>query len=383
MENNVNNLITDAECEQFFNGLTLSLCNMYQTFSNAKGNLISNLVLVRDHDSWRKEVEPFKPYYVKDNRLIGYKEQREETKEKSPINYDNFYKVWSEWYDHIKQYFPNLDIKGLEGDDLLLLLSRKLSAEGIYNTIFCTDGDLKQLVSDKTILFRNIRSKDTPNGEFVLSSLLYNIIFNKTDKMALLQTGDSLYWSKLFGVTLGNIDGTVRQHRELGKGINIAEPAKISLTKIIGGDKKDNIFSIFGWKSSTGTREFKVSELQIEKALNECGWEYTNADCKGVFDKYENLQIFVNELRKVIHQEHVNLRENKILDHIKHNMKMIILSPNFLPQDLVAEFDKQYDELKDRILEGKDYTNYVNQVLTANSNTSATTQIYGQSIKGI
>ncbi|KAA6388048.1 MAG: hypothetical protein EZS28_016424 [Streblomastix strix] len=233
------------------------------------------------------------------------------------------------------------------------------------------------------MLFRNIRSKEAPNGEFVLSPIMYDLIFNKPVKQTLLNTGDTQYWHKLFGITIGCLDGSVRQTRELNKGIDIAEPAKVSLIKIIGGDDKDNVFSIFSWDASTGTRTYGVTELQIKKAIDMCGWEFNNTGCRTVFDNYSNLQVFVNLLRKVIKQEKVNLKDNRILDHIKHNMKMIILSPKFLPEELVNEFEVEWDKKKSDILVDVDYSSFVKEKLTEFSNTKQTTQIYSEAISNI
>jgi hypothetical protein len=380
MDTRVNNLITDSECEEFFNTLTISICNLYQTFNNQKHQLISNIVFTRDHGTWRKEVPPFKPYYITDDRVIGYKEQRVKVKDESSINYDNFNKSYNEWYDFISETFITFDVKGLEGDDLLMLLSKRLTEKNRYSMIFCTDGDLKQLVNEKTFLLRNIRSKAAPNGEFVIPPIMYELIFNKPLKQTLLDTSDNQYWHNLMSIMIGSIDGEKRTQRELNRGIEIAEPTKAVFTKIFGGDKKDNIFSILGWESSTGTRNYSVSELQIEKAMTDSSFSFTDYGCYEVLNKYENLQLFLFNLRKITKQFDVNFKEKNILQHIKHNMKMLILNEKYLPVELVTQFNEQYEQKESAIFETKKYTEFVNKHLALNANTNIATNIYGQSL---
>jgi hypothetical protein len=379
MNASVNNLLTDAECEEFFNAMTVSLCNLYQTFNNEKFRLIDNIIFVRDNNSFRKKVPAIRPYYLDKNELIGYKEQREEDREKSSIDYDNFYETYNEWCQEISGNIPLISIEGLEGDDLLMLVSRKLFEKNIYSTIFCTDGDLKQLVNEHVFLFRNIRSKDVPNGEFVLSPLTYRIIFEKDIKQTLIQTSETKYWNQLFNIMIGCIDGTKQINRELNKGLSIAEPIKVAFEKIICGDKKDNIFSIFGWKASTGTRIYKVTELMLEKTFKELGKEFDNQSCQEIFNDKNKLIEFLLVLKDSIIKKipEINIIKNGCLEHLKHNLKMIILNPNMIPEEYKKEFEERWKVLKDRIIEKtENYDDFVKKNLTENSGSNYTTSIY-------
>ena len=76
----------------------------------------------------------------------------------------------------------DFDIEGLEGDDEIMLLSHKFAGnQNVELLVFCTDGDLNQVVKDNCMLFRNIRSNDVPNGEFVISLNTYNKIFENNE----------------------------------------------------------------------------------------------------------------------------------------------------------------------------------------------------------
>jgi hypothetical protein len=364
--------------------MTVSLCNLYQTFNNEKFKLIDNIIFVRDHNSFRKKVPAIRPYYLDKNELIGYKEQRVVTKEDSPIDYDNFYETYTEWCQEISLSIPLIDIEGLEGDDLLMLVSRKLSEKNIYSTIFCTDGDLKQLVNEHVFLFRNIRSKDAPNGEFVLSPLTYKIIFEKDIKQTLLQTGDAKYWHQLFNIMIGCIDGTKQVSRELNKGISIAEPIKVAFEKIICGDKKDNIFSIFGWKASTGTRIYKVTELMLEKTFKELGKEFNNQACQEIFNDKNKLIEFLLVLKDSVIKKipEISIIRDGCFKHLLHNLKMIVLNPNMIPEEYRKEFENRWKVLENRIIEKtENYDDFVKKNLTKNSGSNYTTSIYANALK--
>lgn len=48
----------------------------HKPYIEASESYSINVIITHDNESWRKEIEPHKPYYVSDGKLIGYKEQR-------------------------------------------------------------------------------------------------------------------------------------------------------------------------------------------------------------------------------------------------------------------------------------------------------------------
>jgi hypothetical protein len=61
-------------------------------------------------------------------------------------------------------------------------------------------------------------------------------------------------------------------------------------------------------------------------------------------------------------------------------MRMLILSPSFLPEELVTEFNTQWEEKKDDIIKEIDYREKFKELMVKLSNTKQATQIYGQAI---
>lgn len=384
MGDSVNNLVTDAEQAAFRASLNNSLVNLWNTFSNSGVNLIDNIIFVTDCGSWRKDVTPFRPYYIPEDsdQVIGYKEQRKAKKEESPINYDNFYRITNEFVESIRDKVIVFKINKLEGDDNIMLLSNKLKEyPNILSIVFATDGDLDQVVRDNVFIMRNIRSKDAPNGEYVITLNMYGKIFEQSAESALLGSSlDTKFYRDLFSIQIGNIDGTSKIQRSLNRGISIATPFRTALVKSVAGDKKDNIFSLISWKSSTGTRQYNITEKYIEKALEKHGYALTESNCQKVLTSKENLVNLMLSLKEVTKQNTVELEG--ILKHLKHNLKINMLSVNNVPEEYRNEWQKCWDENQERILhETLDYKNLARLASVNNYNPKASgTNVLADSI---
>jgi hypothetical protein len=338
----INNLESKLEIEQFRAALNNSLIGLWNTFKP----FCDNLIFCADSYSWRKEITPVKPYWVNDDRVLGYKEQRSELKEESSINYKNFNSILDEFVESLRNKIVVLKSAGLEGDDLIMLLSNRFKDTNIEMLVFCNDGDLNQTVNSNTIIFRNIKSKDAPFGEFVISAQLFSKLLNQNKDIhaKLLSSGNNLQHNSLFQLTL---DGG-KFNRKLGEGIKIAQPFTLALVKSICGDKKDNIFSIMGWKSTTGTKDFKLTENIIEKALAKLRYDELNEDlAKKIFSEPNLLTSLIYTLRENTNQTHVDIK--LIGEHLKHNLKINILSEKNIPENYLNEFNLYFESYKDII----------------------------------
>ena len=316
MGDSVNNLETEYEKTYFVNQLKNSLVGLYSTFNNEKHQLIDQIVMCCDFYSWRKDIAPFVPYRMKDEKEsfgpLGYKEQRIEKKEKSPINYENLYPLVDEFLESIKDIVPILKIKGLEGDDTMMFMSRMIAkTPNVNGLIFCTDGDLEQLVNDSVIVFKNSRSKQAPNGEFIMNLNTYGKLFEQSALNQLLSNNlETNYYKDLFSIFIGDTEGVTKIKRELHSGIEIARPFKTILIKSIGGDKKDNIFSTISWLSTTGTRRYKITDKHLTKAFELNGLSLVEADCKKVLSDKELLKKILVTLESVTKQTNIPFDKN-------------------------------------------------------------------------
>lgn len=347
MGDSINNLDSKQELDQFRGFLSTSLLNLW----NLVEKQFDQLIFVTDNDSWRKQVTPFRPYFIEQDDTetpLIYKEQRKAKKKESDINYDNFYLLCNEFVEEVLK--PNmvvLDVKGLEGDDNILLTSKKVKELGIKNTVFCTDGDLMQTVNDNNILFRNIKSKVAPYGEFVINMRTYEQVFEQSTKSAIL--GSSIdganFYKELFAITLKG----VTCKRTLNQGINITSPFKIAMIKSICGDKKDNVFPIFQWKK--GSKNYKVTEKMIDKALKLDTQFLTESTAINYLTNKDLLMNLLTNLRDITNQKHADL--NGIANHLKHNLRLIVLSEKNIPVSMVEEWNRQWESHERAIIHDK------------------------------
>jgi hypothetical protein len=270
------------------------------------------------------------------------------------------------------------DVKGLEGDDILMLISNKLTDnQNIEIITFCTDSDLMQIVKNNSLLMRNIRSKEAPFGEFVITYNKYCEIFEQDAKAQLLGNSlDSSFYRNLFGMTLY---GNSKVDRSLNKGISIATPFKVALLKSICGDKKDNLFSVLGWKSTTGNTDYKITEKHIIKALDRHRYLLTEQICQQILVDKELLTNLIITLKDICNQPNVPLKE--IGKHLFHNLKMNVLNRGNIPEKYVIEFDAMWNSFEKEILETK-FNSALLKTLDVNIKDSAT-NILQQSIPDI
>lgn len=343
---NKNNLETEQEIRQFVDSLHLSLYNIYRMFNNESHTLIDQIIFVSDSGSWRKDIEPYKPYYLENDTetVIGYKEQRVAKKDESPINYDNFYQLYSDFVDEIDKTraICVIKINKLEGDDLIALISNKFDNLGkdAFGIIFANDGDLDQVVRKNVCIFRNIRSKVAPNGEIVMSLDLYKEIYEKSTVDVLLNS-NTLNNSFFKTLTQLTINPDFKVDRKIGAGISISTPFRTVLVKSLAGDKKDNIFSTISWLSKTGTRRYSVTEKIIEKALAKHNYHLIEEVCKKILTNQENLHQLILSVIETTNQD---VSPEIVAEHFKHNLKLNLLSRKVIPENLVAEFDKKWEE---------------------------------------
>lgn len=345
-------LDTDQQRENFKSQLHNSMINLLESFNNDKYTLIHNVIYVTDFGSWRKDIEPFIPKYYRDMQQtnpddvppLKYKENRKEKKEESPVNYKEFYRMCMEFNKEIAECVPFISIKGCEGDDLIMLLSKTYQKSENYELmVFCTDGDLIQCVNDSTILFRNIRSTVSPAGEFVISYPKFHELFIATNlnnpATKLLKSSLIGDYPQLFKITLNN---KYTVERQPNVSIHYATPVSLALKKCICGDEKDNIFPLL--RKFTSSRKRSISEKELLQSFEIIVGKYNEKNCFEVFNNQEKrTELFVT-LRSVFKLETYPINEMEA--HFQHNYRINVLTPKNLDRELVEQFVERLKEIQ-------------------------------------
>ena len=97
------------------------------------------MIAMDDRDYWRKDI------------YADYKNKRKSNRDKSPIDFNEFFKVANPFIEELQEIFPNmyfLKIERCEADDIIAVLTQKRWEN--YNVMCITnDSDLKQLYKHK------------------------------------------------------------------------------------------------------------------------------------------------------------------------------------------------------------------------------------------
>lgn len=383
-QNETLSLEPEQEQSNFLANLHNSFWTLVKSFNNESRTLINNVIFVSDYGSWRKKLEPYTPGYYriaddgtqpKSIPVLGYKENRVEKKEKSTVNYDIFYKLVSRFNEEISGTVPVVKVPNLEGDDCICLLSamfaQSTNAELI---VFCTDGDLEQCVNDNVMLFRNIKSKQNPNGEFVISQAKFHKLFIEGNDPMTKIFGDNLerdYYHTLFSMQLSS-DYTVQ--RVAGKDIRFACPHSVALKKIVCGDAKDNVFPIL--RKVGELRNRSVSEKELNDTIEMMyGKLNEKTALKIITDKETRDELFVT-LRgnfKFVPNYKLSFME----EHFERNKKLIWLTPKVIGEELVRSFVDAFKSVKD-VLNKQIEIPEQNKTMQDNA-----TELYANSIPGV
>lgn len=338
MGDQVNNLESPTEISQLKAALNSSLLNLMESMSKYVNNFI--FCIDDSKNLWRKAIEPVRPYYLKGDTItpLKYKENRKAKKEESSLNYDNFNLIVDEFVETLKARMIVFHVNGLESDDLFLLIGSKFKEykDKYFGIGFCTDGDLNQTVNDNFILFRNIKSKEVPEGEFVITKKLYEKIFEGDAKSQLI--GNSIeknYFTDLFTISLRS-QYSVKRH--INEGITLCTPFKVALIKSICGDKKDNIFPLIRWVK--GMKNYSVTKKMIEKALKKSEQYLTEITCQQILTTKGALQSLIKTVIGITKQPNIEIQD--LGEHLKHNLRMIILSKPNLPQSSIMLFEEMW-----------------------------------------
>jgi hypothetical protein len=341
----------------FAAALNESLLSIYASFNNEYHTLMDGLVFVFDNHSWRKDIPGYRPYYLPEGseEPINYKDNRTAIKEESDINWDEFDRLMEEFHGRIAPHVPCFRVTGCEGDDALLLLGDKLSANNINLWMFASDGDLSQIVNNRVRLFKNISSKANPEGEFYISAGIYKKLFANDQPMDMLarmtQTSeDRTHFDRTFRVQLNGGRQRSNMNRVPGQGIQVAEPLLTGLCKTICGDKKDNVFPILRWKK--GGKNFKITEKMIEAVWAKLKYGPLSEETAQRFflDKDMQLSTLINLIAKAQGETPDPIDKKSVGNHYKHNLKIIMLRKEYLPEHVVQAFESHWITIKEQVL---------------------------------
>ena len=306
-------------------GLMRKLCIDFASELRKMSTFVDQIVVTVDSKSWRKDLFPDAQY--KGTRVYD-----------DSINWENVFSVYAEWQAILEKKGVIVhQINGAEADDVLFGWSTQLNNEGRNCIVWTGDRDLIQLVNyneatDAYSLwyYSSRKSLMTFEGfEEVLTERKLDTMSN--DDMLFNMSSSSAVSDQM----KENLSEWIRTNRVTITEINCDD---FIFTKILQGDKSDNIKSVVTWTKTAGSGKimnYSITEKNALKILD----QFKELEGDFTIDKFFNkssVDAIVNIIHKTIGKstlEDIRLRFNQNLD-------LMLLHFNTIPDPIQKQIYK-------------------------------------------
>ena len=349
---------TEYEMAIFMRKLAMDFASELRKVKNITGRI----VFTQDSKSWRKDLFPD----------AEYKANREQD---SKIHWANVHKVVEEFTEFLKERGVIIHrVQGAEGDDLIYAWTSALNSEGQNCIIWSGDTDLMQLVNYNrstdayTIWYDNTRSKLAVYPGFQKYLEIkdgtkqeeYDDIFNIDN--VLIISNQIKQEIKTF-ITTNNIE------------VNEIFCDEYIFSKILAGDRGDNIKSVYSVEKigKTGKpRTSKISEEKSKSIVSTFKKRHGRFSSMYLFDEF-----YKKEILKMIAAEMKLTSADELLPNLELNTNLILLHSSTIPEALQTIMFNHIDEFlvenkldiknllsKESILQGTGYINDSNKQIS-------------------
>lgn len=292
---------------------------------------VDQIVVAVDSKSWRKDLFPTAEY--KGTRVAD-----------SSVNWENVFNVYTEFQDILaKQGVIIHKVPGAEADDILFGWSTQLNNEGKNCIVWTGDRDLIQLVNyneatdaytlwyynskRKLLAFEGFETLINKSNDVEISNddLLFNM--GSTDVLNSQLKGDFINWIAKNGVEIEEINCD-----------------DFIFSKILQGDKSDNIQSVVSWtkRTSTGSiRNYSITEKQALQILEKYREIEGNFHIDHFFSE-DQVKTIVDMIHDVVGKstiDEIRLRFNQNLDLMLLHYNTI---PGGIQKAIYNEIEKDF-----------------------------------------
>lgn len=270
-------------------------------------NIVDRCVFIMDSASWRKSIESD----------VDYKGTRHQDE---TVDFNGLDKCVAEFTEIVKNYNVTVSkTKKAEADDLIFYWSNVLTAKGIPVIMYTSDKDMLQLVRSvngvPSVLYSDVTKKMYTPKDFLkgkdVSETIYEAFTNKHKIDVFDEKTQFEYLLKKRSLEMIEVDAD-----------------ECLFTKVIVGDKSDNISSIYSYVKNGKT--YNVTEKKAEKIL-----ENFKDKVGGLNAEYLFLDDTVNALAQSCCEVVGVDCADKIAENIRRNTKFIVLNRNVIPEDVV------------------------------------------------
>jgi 5'-3' exonuclease len=284
----------------------------------------SRVVICLDSSSWRKTID------IQDG---GYKADRKDKKEESPINWTAFFELTENFAKILSQKgYVVSKIPGAEADDLLYFWSRKLNNMGENCVLITGDRDLLQCLGKHKNGSWTIALDPVLNRKKI--SLTQDTLNYTMEENSSADIFNPSSWNTSSDV----LDKIVKTHE-----INIVDTRKLSTMKVVLGDPGDSVPSVVTWRDKKDPEKIRtMTESNYSKILAAAP-ELENSTWKDLRDGK-----FVEEICSVMEGlKKIEVDREQVRKNLQRNCQLVILSTETIPEQIVDGFKSLHVEVPD------------------------------------
>ncbi len=279
---------------------------------------VSSVIFTKDSSSWRKE------------KYGTYKANRH--KDEDNMNWEIFYKLMDEFMEIISESGVIISsIKKAEGDDLMYLWSDYCSENEIASSIIITaDADLTQVVNIKNDAYTIVYTNNSKNQKLVVPEGFMNWFQKQRSEVIssvfAIGKSEQVGNNGLSVITncLGNIE------------VEEIDPNLVVLTKVLCGDKSDNIPSVYQWINKKGNVQ-KITNRYMQPTYDYLIKRYDKLDILEILGNKicrNNLRGKLEELTKA------KIDSTEFDKKLEDNINLVYLHKSIIPTSIIDNFNE-------------------------------------------
>jgi len=296
---------------------------------------IDQVVFCKDSRSWRKD--------FKISRSV-YKESR--VKEEG-VDWSSFFQLMEEFGSFLENSgFHYSKVQGSEGDDLLWHWNKKFRESGRSVLIFTGDKDMHQLVEHDGENWTIVWNANSKNNKIVCSKGWLDAIKSEEREMS------------IFDVTPTSTD----EGQQLDSFLKMCiieeiDPHEFIFKKVLIGDKKDDVPSVYEFLNSKGnvTRLTDSKADKIWAAFTQGKWSGRRLEL--IWKDPEFLEWISGFILRSVGESDTTEKREIARQNYFENAKLVWLNSEVIPMDLITRMNiissNQINETKTPLLNKK------------------------------
>lgn len=328
---------------------------------------ISRVIMAQDGDygSWRKQISKYQEVAYKGNR----------SDRDSIPGIENINKLMSGYCDILnKKNIPSINVKHMEGDDIIKIVTDQLLQENISSIIFSGDGDMVQILrkTESAAVFLYNTNKKTIFSCFPIES---KIIINEVEKSSTTPNINDVFEED--GIFDLSTESVITEKNTDLSDIEIVNPTRSLFAKMCAKEVSDNIPSVYYYQKGTQTVSF--TELRA-KEIFDISYKDANYDLfKNLYTNNEDRMLLANFIyilasgkpKNAADKERIeNARTTEtitIANNIKRNLTFVWLDEIVYRDNLREIVNMSYEEVLEAVrnkISNLDYGVFDNSLLS-------------------